>query len=73
MVTITSVIERPKTHLFVITDSKGGKYATRNAWLASLAEQYQKAQTPVILAAFSGWYYDELQDVRPDLSAEQTA
>lgn len=61
--TIASVTKQP-SGLFVITDSAGQKHATRNAWLASLADRFREQGTDVELYSSSGWYYRDLWSIR---------
>jgi hypothetical protein len=48
-------------------------FATRNMWLATLAQRYMESRIPVVVHSSSGWFYRDLQDIHPDLHAEVTA
>lgn len=61
--TITSVTQKP-SGLYVIADSDGGLHATRNAWLASLADQLRRKGAAVELFSASGWWYRDLWSIR---------
>lgn len=63
-VQIVTVEKRPKG-LFRITDSQGTKYATQNAWLASLCEQARATGSWVEVDSKAGWYYRECMAVKP--------
>ncbi len=67
--TIVLVEERPTNTLgrsmWRITDAERVRYATHNAWLATLAEQYQRTGTLVRIASSAGWYYRELHRIVP--------
>lgn len=59
-------VERGRNGLWRITDSEGVRYATKNAWLASLCDRYREQGVVVEIASSAGWYYRELQSIRPE-------
>lgn len=61
-VTILRVETRPQG--WRITTSDGGRYVTRNAYLASLCQRAVDLQRPVRLLSAAGWYYRELTAVQ---------
>ena len=71
MTTIVNVKQQP-SGLYLVTDSDGKKHATKNAWLATLAQRYRQLQTPVVLHGGAGWYYRDLAAITPE-TAEPTA
>jgi hypothetical protein len=59
---ITSVEQR-QSGLYVIRASDGVRYATKNPWLASLAQRAKDKGAEVTLQSGGGWYYRELRHV----------
>ena len=68
MTTIREVIvKEPKgRRWFVIVDANGEKHATRNQFIAALAERCRDKQTPVSILSASGWHYRDLISLKPE-------
>lgn len=60
--TITAVHRQP-SGLWLITDSAGVRYATKNALLVSVALAMHILKAPVSMVASTGWYYRELHQI----------
>jgi hypothetical protein len=58
-VQIVSVVLKP-SGFYVITDSLGEQYATKNSLLASLASRFRDKQTAVAIASAAGWHYRDI-------------
>jgi hypothetical protein len=60
---VASVERRPT--LWRITDDEGVRWATKDAWLASLADRYRESRQTVRLMGPAGWYYRSLEHIEP--------
>jgi hypothetical protein len=60
-VTVEEVERREK--FWRVRDSAGTTYATRDAWVASLAHEYQKSRQRVRMLGGAGWYYRDLAGI----------
>lgn len=67
-VEIASVVKKP-SGLWVITDTAGKKYATRNSWKASIADRARERGKKVLILSYSGWYYDDLAVIKEEEAA----
>jgi hypothetical protein len=67
---ILSVTRGPSGVWRIRTDDRN-VYATKNGWLASLADRYRAAHEQVEMESSSGWFYRELSGIR--LITEQKA
>lgn len=63
--TLIVAVEVRPSGMVRITDAHGTKYATKDLWLASLAEQYMKKKTLVDIHSGAGWFYRELSGLVP--------
>jgi hypothetical protein len=65
MTRIVTVTER-RDGLWRITDAEGVVYTTRNVFVASVADRYRLARTPVEIGSSAGWYYRDIYSIRPE-------
>lgn len=71
MTRIMSVRER--NGLFRIRDSQGVLWATRDGWLASLADRFRESGEPVTLHGRSGWFYADLRAITSESDARSAS
>lgn len=70
--TIADVKKQP-SGLFVITDDAGERYATKDPWKASVAEEARKGERQVSILSFRGWFYRDLRSITVVAAKEQCA
>lgn len=68
MTTIVDVIAKePKGRpWWLIVDANGVKYATRNMFVAALAERCREKQALVTIGSSAGWYYRDIYAIKAD-------
>lgn len=72
-VTITRV-QQQLSGLWLVKDSTGTTHVTKSPWLASLADRFREAQTPVEVFSSAGWYYRDLWAIKdPTATVEPPA
>lgn len=59
---IAAVHQQP-SGLWLVTDDKGQKYATKNDRLVAQAREAVTSGAPVSILSLQGWFYRELQAV----------
>ena len=61
---ITSVRPgREDKDAWIVTDTQGITYHTRNQWKASLAQRAMETDAEVVITHFAGWYYRDLEKI----------